>query len=32
MDKKAIDQIHLCINEMQMVRQMIDTKAVDTFL
>ena len=31
MDKKLIDQIHLCINEMQMVRQLIDTKAADTF-
>ena len=31
MDKKAIDQIHLCINEMQMVRQLINTKTADTF-
>lgn len=31
MDKKSIDQIHLCINEMQMVRQLVDTKAADTF-
>lgn len=31
MDKKSIDQIRLCINEMQMVRQLIDTKTADTF-
>ena len=31
MDKKSIDQIHLCLNEMQMVRQLIDSMAADTF-
>lgn len=31
MDKKSLDQIHLCINEMQMVKQLIDSKAADTF-
>lgn len=31
MDKKSINQIRLCINEMQMVRQLIDTKTADTF-
>ena len=31
MDKKTIDQMRLCINEMQMVRQLMDTKEADTF-
>jgi len=31
MDQKSLDQIHLCINEMQMVKQLIDSKAADTF-
>ena len=31
MDQKSLDKIHLCINEMQMVKQLIDTKAADTF-
>ena len=31
MEQKAIDQIHLCINEMQMVKQLIVSKAADTF-
>lgn len=31
MDQKAIDQIHLCLNEMQMVKQLIDSKAPDDF-
>ena len=32
MDQKAIDQIHLCLNEMQMVKQLIDSKAPDDLL
>ena len=31
MDQKSLDQIHLCINEMKMVKQLIDSKAADTF-
>ena len=31
MDQKTIDQIHLCINEMQMVKQLIDSQAPDDF-
>lgn len=31
MDQKSLDQIHLCINEMQMVKQLINSKAADTF-
>ena len=31
MDQKAIDQIRLCLNEMQMVKQLIDSKAPDDF-
>ncbi len=31
MDQKSLDQIHLCINEMQIVKQLIDSKAADTF-
>ncbi len=31
MDKKTLDQIHLCIAEIQKVRQLIDTKAADDF-
>ena len=26
MDQKVIDQIHLCLNELQMIQQMIDLK------
>lgn len=31
MNQKSLDQIHLCVNEMQMVKQLIDSKAADTF-
>ena len=31
MEQKVLDQIHLCINELQMVKQLIDTKAADDF-
>lgn len=31
MKQKVLDQIHLCINELQMVKQLIDTKAADDF-
>lgn len=31
MDIKAIGQIHLCINEMQMMKQLLDVKVADDF-
>ncbi len=31
MDIRAIDQIHLCINEMQMMKQLLDAKVADDF-
>ena len=31
MNQKSLDQIHLCVNEMQMVKLLIDSKAADTF-
>lgn len=31
MNQKSLDQIHLCVNEMQMVKQLIDSKAADSF-
>lgn len=31
MEQRLLDQIHLCINEMQMVKQLIDSKVADTF-
>lgn len=31
MDKKIIDKIHLCLNELQMIRQLIDLKVADDF-
>ena len=31
MDQKTINKIHLCLNEMQMVKQLIDSKAPDDF-
>lgn len=30
MNQKPLDQIHLCINEMQMVKQLVDSKAAET--
>lgn len=31
MEQKAIDQIHLCLNELQMMKQLIDLKVADDF-
>lgn len=31
MDPKAIDQIHLCLNELQMVKQLLDLEVADDF-
>ena len=31
MDQKAIDQIHLCLNELQMIKQLLDSKVADDF-
>ena len=31
MNKRAIDQIHLCLNELQMMKQLIDLKVADDF-
>lgn len=31
MDRKAIEQIHLCLNELQMIKQLIDLKVADDF-
>lgn len=31
MTQRAIDQIHLCLNELQMMRQLIDLKVADDF-
>lgn len=31
MDQKSLDKIHLCIDEIQIVKQLIDTKVADTF-
>ena len=31
MNQKAIDKIHLCLNELQMMKQLIDLKVADDF-
>jgi hypothetical protein len=31
MNKKAIDQIHLCLNELLMIKQLLDSKVADDF-
>ena len=31
MDAKAIDQIHLCLNELQMIKQLLGSKVADDF-
>lgn len=31
MDSKTVDQIHLCLNELQMIKQLLDLKVADDF-